>query len=191
VQSSTTEGDSAASEDDQSDDGVFFASKIIDDQAGTGNAQVGGWSTFLEENMSSSAASEVDNGSVGDACGDFGHDSSSLKIAFQETLAKVSPSSANNDVAAVSAESAEEDVLSSGPRQSLGSTHSSERFSQQQPLIHNVVSRQSFPPSVPAATAISLIPVTASSPVSQSFDPRSPFQESAEVKQVCRMHGTG
>jgi hypothetical protein len=186
VQSSATEGDSAASEDDQSDDGVFFASKIIDDPAGIGSAQVGGWSTFLEENMSSSAASDADN----DACGDFGHDSSSLKIAFQDTLAKVSSSSANNDAAAVSAESAEEDVPSNGARQSPGPTHSSERFSQQQPLIHNFVSRQSFPPSVPAATAIPLIPVAASSPVSQSFDPRSSFQESAEVKQVSRVRAT-
>jgi hypothetical protein len=184
-QSHMHEDDTAASEDDQSDDGVFFASKIIDDQAVAGSNQVGGWSTFLEENMSSSAASEVDHGSGSDAGGEFGHDSSSLKNAFQDTLAKVTSSSTTAGLASVSVDVAEEKSLSRDSAPLLGS-NSADRFSQQQPLTHTSASRQSFLQSVPAAHAISLIPVASPPPLSESFDSHSALQESADLKQVCK-----
>jgi hypothetical protein len=181
------DGESDDSEDNHSDGGVFFASKIINEQVECGSVQVGGWSTFLEENMSSSAASEADNGSVSDACGDFGHDSSSLKVAFHDTLAKVSPSPSKTDAAFVPADSRSTDI-SPAVQQSLvssGLQSSSERFSQQQPLVRASTSRQSFPPSLPASSAISLIPVTASSPVSESFESHDASREAAQVRQVC------
>jgi hypothetical protein len=185
-QSHVHEDDAAASEDDQSDDGVFFASKIIDDQAVAGSNQVGGWSTFLEENMSSSAASEGDHGSGSDAGGDFGHDSCSLKNAFQDTLAKVSSSSTTASLASVSAEGAKEQIQSHDAALWLGSSSSADRFSQQQPLTHTSASRQSFLQSMPAAAAISLIPVATTPLVSESLDSHSVFQESSDLKQVCK-----
>lgn len=170
------------SEDNHSDGGVFFASKIVNDQVES--VQVGGWSTFLEENMSSSAASEADNGSVSDTCGDFGHDSSSLKVAFHDTLAKVSPSPPKKDAAFVPADSRSADMQQSSVSSGLH-TSSSERFSQQQPLTRASAPRHSFPPPVPASSAISLIPVTASSPVSESLESHDASREAAQVRQVC------
>jgi hypothetical protein len=180
------DGYSDASEDH--DDGVFFASKIIDDQAAAGSTQVGGWSTFLEENMSSSAASEADNGSVGDTAGEFGHDSSSLKVAFQDTLSKVSSSAVKSD-GEVSASSVAHTSPQKETRRSTRPAEMSnagDRFNQQQPLVHASASRLSYPPSIPAASAISLIPVTASSPVTESSKSISTDVglESAQVKQV-------
>jgi hypothetical protein len=180
------EGFSDASDGNQSDDGVFFASKIIDDHAAAG-AQVGGWSTFLEENMSSSAASEADNASVSDTCGEMGHDSSSLKIAFQDTLAKVSPTLAKSGLAAVAVGNANHESPLNEAHQTSRSTDFStlgDRFYQQQPLVHTSASRLPHPPSVPAASAISLIPVTVSSPASEFFDSPEVTQESAQVKQA-------
>ena len=183
--------DDGTSEGDQSDDGVFYASKIVDAAAGSG--QVGGWSTFLEENMSSSAASE-DNASASDTGGDAIHDSSSLKLAFHDTLAKVSSPSTGNAPAFAINNRAEESP-SNFPEQPVSSASSAaggDRFSQQQPLARTSAARHSFPPSVPAASSISLIPVAASpqlAPASVSDSVESPdaLQEVAQAKKVFQL----
>jgi hypothetical protein len=113
-----------------------------------------------------------------------------LKNAFQDTLAKVSSSSAKSNPGAASADSSEEEIMSNetnGVEQLSGSGNSGDRFSQQQPLVHTSASRPSFLPSLPAASAIPLIPVTEASAVSESYDSHTAFQESADVRQVRMM----
>jgi hypothetical protein len=174
-------GDPDRSADDESEDGVFFASKLIDDDVSGGNGQVGGWSTFLEENLSSSAASEADNASISDACADIGHDSSSLKTAFQDTLAKVtSPASFSGPSDPAPDKSALR--VTNTATSSSDASKSTDRFSQQQPLARPAVSRQSFPPSVPAAKAISLIPVSRSPPIAEHT--HHPADTQSEMQQV-------